>query len=140
MLIDPHTFRRLCRAHALLTASDAPPRAVRDVARQVGISPFHFIRLFAALFGATPHQLRKQVRLERAQALLACGQPVTQVCMELGLSSLGSFSSAFKDQVGESPVLYQRRARALVQVPDALVRPLEVPGCLSLLAHLPAWQ
>jgi len=139
MLIAPQTFRRLCRAHALLSAGDAPPRAVRDVARQVGISPFHFIRLFAALFGATPHQLRKRVRLERAQELLACGRPVTRVCMELGLSSVGSFSSAFKDQVGESPLLYQRRTRTLVQVPDGLVRPAQACGCLSLMAHLPSW-
>jgi AraC-like DNA-binding protein len=146
MVIDPHTFRRLCRAHALLTAvgadgraqpADAPARTVRDVARQVGISPFHFIRLFAALFGATPHQLRKRIRIERAQQLLAGGQQVTEVCMELGLSSIGSFSSAFKAQVGESPLLYQQRARALVQVPAALARPPEAPGCLSLMAWLP---
>ena len=140
MLIDPHTFRRLCRAHALVSAADAPPQAVRDVARQAGISPFHFIRLFAALFGETPHQLRKRIRLERAQELLVRGQPVTQVCMELGLSSIGSFSSAFKEHVGESPLLYQRRTRAFVQVPAGLTRPPATPGCLSLMAFLPGWS
>ena len=140
MLIDPQTFRSLCRAHALLTAPDAPPRAVRDVARQVGISPFHFIRLFTALFGTTPHQLRKRIRLERAQELLARGQPVTQVCMELGLSSMGSFSSAFKEHFGESPLLFQRRTRAFVQVPAELTRPPATRGCLSLMAFLPGWS
>lgn len=128
MLIDPRTFRRLCRARRLLTSEEGQALSVRDVARQVGISRFHFIRLFAALFGATPHQLRKRARFARAQRLLARGQSVTEVCMELGLNSPGSFSSAFKQHVGESPAFYQRRARAHVQAE---------PGCLGLMAFLP---
>ncbi|HEY7189115.1 MAG TPA: helix-turn-helix domain-containing protein [Vicinamibacterales bacterium] len=61
---------------------------------------------------------------------------VTDVCMELGFSSLGSFSAMFTARVGETPSAYRRRVRAIVQVPDLLLSPV-VPGCLSLMAHLP---
>lgn len=133
MLIDPQTYRRLCRARALLAADDAPARSVQQIAREVRISPFHFIRLFAAVFGVTPHQLRKRVQLERAQRLLAEGWAVTAVCLELGFSSLGSFSSAFKARLGETPARYRERALAARGTAQ-----LDPPGCLSLLARLPA--
>ena len=68
MLIDRPSLRRLCRARELLAVDDAP---VAAVARAVGISPFHFIRQFDAVFGETPHQHRTRVRLERAKQLLA---------------------------------------------------------------------
>jgi AraC-like DNA-binding protein len=137
MRIDPETHRRLCRAHALLAAADAPPRGVRQVAREVGISSFHFIRLFAAVFGVTPHQLRRRARLARARQLLADGQAVTAVCLEVGFSSLGSFSSAFKARMGESPARYRQRALATRGTADLAP---DAPGCLSLLAMLPAWS
>ncbi len=133
MLIDPLTHRRLCRARALLATGDGPPRSVRQIAREVGISPFHFIRLFAAVFGITPHQLRKRERLARARQLLAEGRAVTDVCLDLGFSSLGSFSSAFKARLGESPASYRQRALTARGAAE-----LDPPGCLSLLARLPA--
>lgn len=133
MLIDPLIHRRLCRARALLAAADGPPRSVRQIAHEVGISRFHFIRLFAAVFGITPHQLRKRERLARAKQLLAEGRAVTDVCLDLGFSSLGSFSSAFKARLGESPAAYRQRALVARGTEE-----LNSPGCLSLLARLPA--
>ena len=102
------------------------------------MSPFHFIRRFEALFGVTPHQFRIQSRLDEAKLLLAKGQhSVTEVCMEVGFSSLGSFSDLFTRRTGTAPSVYQRRARVVVQVPGIL--PAELfPGCLSLMARLPA--
>jgi AraC-like DNA-binding protein len=137
MLIEGRTFRRLCRAREQLREIGGEPISVREVARGAGISPFHFIRQFEAVFGATPHRYRTEVRMERARELLARGQSVTEICLELGFSSLGSFSSAFARRVGESPSAYQRRLRVLVQVPDA-IGPGSAPGCLSLLGWLPA--
>jgi len=135
MLLDGEAFRRLCRARAQLSASDAP---VREIARRAGISPFHFIRRFEQVFGVTPHQLRIRARLERAQHLLARGEhSVTEVCFELGFESLGSFSALFHRRIGEPPSRYQRRMRVLVSVPGELPA-LAFPGCLSLMAHLPA--
>jgi hypothetical protein len=76
--------------------------------------------------------------MEFAKQLLATGQfSVTETCMEVGMSSLGSFSSLFLRSVGESPSAFQNRARALTLVPaPAQPSPL-FPGCLSLLATLP---
>jgi AraC-like DNA-binding protein len=115
------------------------PVSIEEVAREVGISPFHFIRQFEAVFGLTPHQFRIQSRLDRARRLLAMGHhSVTDVCMEVGFSSLGSFSDLFTRRVGATPSAYQRRLRAMVQVPGMLPPDL-IPGCLSLMTCLPAW-
>jgi AraC-like DNA-binding protein len=104
----------------------------------VQVSPYHFIRQFEAVFGVTPHQFRIQERLEAARHLLALGRhSVTDVCMEVGFSSLGSFSTLFTRRVGEAPSAYRRRVRVFVQVPGALPAIL-TPGCFSLMGQLPA--
>lgn len=135
MLLRPETFGRLCLARDLLHEVHEDGLTVRDVAREVGLSPFHFIRLFQAVFGLTPHQYRIGLRLDRARALLARGElSVTEVCMHVGFSSLGSFSASFARRVGESPSAYRRRA--LVRVPELPAR-RRVPGCLGLMTLLP---
>jgi AraC-like DNA-binding protein len=131
VLLAHDTFRRLCLARELLAGDE--PLAIKDVARHAGISPFHFIRQYEALFGETPHQFRIRTRLDRAKVLLARGNhSVTGVCMEVGFSSLGSFSDLFTRRVGEPPSVYQRRARIIVPVGE-LPPPL-FPGCLNLMA------
>ncbi len=81
-----------------------PTPSIADLAREVRISPFHFMRQFEALFGVTPHQFRIHARLDAAKQLLAMGQhSVTDVCLEVGFSSLGSFSALFTRRVGETP-------------------------------------
>ncbi len=138
MLLRHEGFRRLCCARDLLTEVHERPLSIEGVAREVQISPFHFIRQFEAVFGATPHQFRIQSRLDLAKHLLAMNQhSVTEVCLEVGFSSLGSFSELFARRVGESPSSYRRRMRVMVPVPGSLPREL-VPGCLSLMRHLPA--
>jgi AraC-like DNA-binding protein len=134
--LDDDTRRRLSLARDILEC-EKTPAPIATVARRAGVSPYHFIRLFEATFGTTPHRYRTRVRLERARRLLAGGVPVTDVCMEVGFSSLGSFSTLFARRVGEAPSRYQRRVRASVQVPADLVR-LFSPGCLSLMGVLPA--
>jgi AraC-like DNA-binding protein len=131
MLVARAAFLRLCRARDALTAAadDGPGPTVRAVARGVRISPFHFIRQFEALFGSTPHQFRIRARLEAAKRLLAAGRSsVTEVCMQVGFSSLGTFSDLFSRRVGETPSGYQRRLRAA---------PPAFPGCLGLMGGLP---
>jgi len=124
-------------ARDLLAQSTDAPLPVAAIARAVGISPFHFIRQFEAVFGATPHQFRIARRIDRAAYLLALdAQSVTDVCMEVGFSSLGSFSALFARRVGLPPSRYRARARRLVQVP-ALSRFDPRAGCLSLMAFLP---
>jgi AraC-like DNA-binding protein len=134
MQLSRASLRSLTRARELVETADL---SIRDIAAHVGISPFHFIRRFEAVFGVTPHQLRIRTRLERAKQLLALDRAVTDVCMEVGFSSLGTFSTTFSRRVGASPSAFQRRVRALVQVPGTL--PIAVfPGCYSLMSQLPA--
>ena len=124
---------RLSRARDLLRdVSDRPP-SIRDVARDAGMSPYHFIRQFEALFGTTPHQYRIDARIEHAKRLLVLSDhSVTDVCLELGCSSLGSFSELFSRRVGLAPSVYRRQVRPLVTVPGALPVHL-TPGCLTLM-------
>jgi AraC-like DNA-binding protein len=137
MLLKHEGFRRLCLARDLLRELRDPAPSIADLAREVRISPFHFIRQFEAVFGVTPHQFRIQARLDAAKHLLAMGHhSVTDVCLEVGFSSLGSFSALFTRRVGEAPSAYRRRVRAMVQVPDTLPADL-MPGCLSLMGRLP---
>ncbi len=105
MLVDPATFRRLVRARELL-ADDT--LSVRDIATRVRLSPFHFIRVFGALFGDTPHQFRTRVRVDRAKSLLARGTSVTDACLDVGFASVGSFSALFTRWVGTPPSSYRR--------------------------------
>lgn len=124
---DRATLQRLSRARDLLADDDAP---ISHVARRTGISPFHFIRQFHAVFGETPHQFRTRARLDRAKQLLRAGASVTETCMEVGFSSLGSFSGLFTRRIGVAPSAYRR----VVQVQaDWRYR-----GCLSLMFGLPA--
>lgn len=137
MWLEPDVFRRLCRARDALAGVTERTRSVEAVAREAGISPYHFIRRFESVFGATPHQYRIEARLDRARRLLAKGElSVTEVCMEVGFSSLGSFSVLFTRRVGETPSGFRRRARSMVRVPGGLPREL-FPGCLSLMGRLP---
>lgn len=111
-LLHDDTFRRLCRARDLLTAEYQSPISLQEAAREACLSPFHFHRLFRATFGETPHDFLTAMRMERARRLLASGEmTVTEVCFEIGYSSLGSFSSKFQSLVGRAPSEYQREAR-----------------------------
>lgn len=128
----------MCRARDLLLEDREHPLSIRDLASEVGVSPFHLIRQFDAVFGVTPHQFRLASRLDLAKHLLATGQhSVTEVCMEVGFSSLGSFSVLFTARVGETPSAYRRRMRPMIRVPGRVPRDL-IPGCLTLLGLLPA--
>src|SRR5688572_16644855 len=126
-------FTRLCRARDMLREVDDDPLAIDEVAREAAMSRFHFIRQFNALFGDTPHQFRIRARLDRARHLLALSNhSVTDVCMEVGFSSLGSFSELFARRVGVRPSEYRRHARRMVAVPGGVRQEL-FPGCLTLM-------
>jgi AraC-like DNA-binding protein len=137
MLIERATFRALCRARDILSDEEGCHLSIPGIGQKIGISPFHFIRLFEATFGTTPHQFRIGSRLARAKELLAVDQrSVTEVCMEVGFSSLGSFSLLFTKRIGTTPSSYRRRHRAMIQVPAALM-PEHLTSCLGLMGSLP---
>src|SRR6476660_8860627 len=133
-MLTRSTFRRLCSAREMLRETADHAVSIREVARAASMSPFHFIRQFEAVFGATPHQFRIQTRLDRAKQLLALSDySVTDVCLEVGFSSLGSFSDLFARRVGAPPSAYRRRMCSIMPVPGQL--PAEsTPACLTLMA------
>lgn len=136
MTIDSDLFRRLCRARDRLHDDSANPPRLRELARFAGVSPFHLLRVFRACFGETPHEYVSRLRIERSKQLLRAGHAVTEVCLEVGFTGLGSFSSRFKTEVGVSPSEYARSMRAWSQCPDALASVL-IPFCF-LEAYAPA--
>jgi AraC-like DNA-binding protein len=100
----------LRRARDLADRDYAEPLHLDRLAREAGLSKYHFLRLFKSAYGLTPAEYVSQRRIERAQDLLrATNLTVTEVCTMVGFSSLGSFSTRFRALVGESPSDFQGR-------------------------------
>jgi AraC-like DNA-binding protein len=122
--MDPAELAHLRRARDLLDRDFARPLDVPTIAREALMSPSHFSRQFREAYGETPYGYLLTRRVERAMALLRDGdRSVTQVCCEVGFTSLGSFSSTFTRLVGEPPSAYRARDHArLAPVPPCVAR------------------
>jgi AraC-like DNA-binding protein len=118
------TLTHLRRARDLMDRDYAAPLDVPTLARAALMSPAHFSRQFRAAYGETPYGYLMTRRIERAKALLRRGDmTVTEVCLAVGCTSLGSFSSRFTELVGESPSAYRARDhRATAAVPSCVVK------------------
>jgi transcriptional regulator GlxA family with amidase domain len=102
--------RRMLRARDAMDRTYAEPLDVPALARIAHVSQAHFIRTFRATFGETPHRYLQRRRVERAMFLLrTTDRSVTEICLEVGFTSLGTFSRTFRDIVGEPPSDYRRR-------------------------------
>lgn len=102
---------RLRRARDVMNRDYAEPLDVPALARVALMSPGHFSRSFREAYGQTPYSYLMTRRIERAKALLRRGDlTVTEVCLAVGCTSLGSFSSRFAELVGESPSAYRARS------------------------------
>ena len=102
--------RRMLRARDAMDRRYAEPLDVPTLAAIAHVSEAHFIRTFRATFGETPHRYLQRRRVERAMELLRCtDRTVTDICMSVGFSSLGTFSRVFSEVVGESPTAHRRR-------------------------------
>ena len=116
--------RHLLRARDLADARYAEQIGVSDMAAAAGLSRAHFSRAFSRAFGEPPHSYLLTRRLERAAALLRdTDRQVVDVCLSVGLRSLGSFTTSFTRMFGVSPTAYRARH------PPAADRAL-VPGCI----------
>ena len=110
----------------------AQPLDVPAVARVAHVSPAHFSRQFRATFGETPHRYLQRRRVERAMELLReTPRPVTEICLDVGFSSLGTFSRTFRAVVGESPSAYRSRFAGEGAI-------LRVPACWAMTWLRPA--
>ncbi|RAJ55414.1 AraC-like DNA-binding protein [Streptomyces sp. Amel2xB2] len=123
----------MARLRAMRLAKDAMDRDWADpgldldaVAAYAGYSRYHFVRAFKATYGESPGQYLARRRIERAEELLrSAGLSVTEICMAVGFTSLGTFSARFKKQTGTSPSDYRRRH---VRRAAAMI-----PGCYAML-------
>ncbi|AFU05659.1 helix-turn-helix transcriptional regulator [Nocardia brasiliensis] len=118
----------LRRARDLADRRYADPLDLDELAAAAGVSKYHFLRAFAAVYGLTPAAYLTERRIERAQDLLrSTNLTVTEVCMLVGYSSLGSFSSKFRKLVGVTPSEYQAKFA------DGAPR---IPGCFVFMHGL----
>ncbi|MFF0091095.1 helix-turn-helix transcriptional regulator [Streptomyces canus] len=115
---------RLRQARDRMDREYTEPLDVPALARTALMSPGHFQRSFRAEFGETPYGYLMTRRIERAKALLRRGDlSVTEVCMAVGCTSLGSFSSRFTELVGETPSAYRARSHEeIAGIPPCVVR------------------
>jgi AraC-like DNA-binding protein len=123
-------LKHLRRARDLMDREYAQPLDVPAMARAAFMSPAHFSRQFRAAYGETPYSYLMTRRIERAKLLLRIGDlSVTDVCMAVGCTSLGSFSSRFTELVGESPSAYRARDHAeLAPIPGCWARVVTRPS------------
>jgi AraC-like DNA-binding protein len=119
--------RRLLRARDAMDRAYAQPLDVGAVAAVAHISPAHFSRCFRDVFGETPHRYLQRRRIERSMFLLReTDRSVTDICMDVGFTSLGTFSRTFRRIVGETPSGYR-----------AGHGPIVMPGCVQMAATRP---
>ncbi len=111
----------LRRARDLIDRDYARPLDVPTMAARALMSPAHFSRQFRAAYGETPYSYLMTRRIERAMALLRSGATVTDACMTVGCSSLGSFSTRFTELVGMTPSAYRVAEHGAVQAMPACV-------------------
>ncbi|WP_460468888.1 helix-turn-helix transcriptional regulator [Calidifontibacter terrae] len=107
----------------------AQPLDVPALAADALMSVGHFQRVFKQAYGETPYAYLMTRRVERAQALLRSGDlSVTDVCLAVGCTSLGSFSAKFTDLVGETPTAYRARShQEWSGVPGCVVKQVNRP-------------
>jgi len=118
----------LRRARDLIDREYAQPLDVPAMARTALMSPAHFSRKFRATYGETPYAYLMTRRIERAKALLRQGKSVTDSCVAVGCTSLGSFSSRFAEMVGVTPTQYRARDHRNLEA---------VPSCVTMFATRP---
>jgi AraC-like DNA-binding protein len=104
--------RRAVEAAMWLEANSHREIELEDAARQAGVSPFHFLRLFSGVLGVTPHQYLLRSRLRRAARLLADeDKPVTDVAFDVGFNDLSNFVRTFHRAAGVSPLKFRQASR-----------------------------
>lgn len=128
---EPDVYERLCRARDFIDVCYDLPLNLDQISSQACFSRYHFLRLFREAFDKTPHQYLVERRIERAKQLLSSDElRVTDICLEVGFQSLGSFSSLFHKTVGHPPNTYREKVRET----ESAKR--QVPGCFLFMFKL----
>ena len=126
----------MLRARDAMDRDYAKQLDVPTLARIAYVSEAHFIRTFRATFGETPHRYLQRRRVERAMFLLReTERSVSEICLDVGFTSLGTFGRTFREVVGESPTTYRKQAADLRAVPACFAKAWTRPSSFGE-AHL----
>jgi len=127
----PEVLERLNRARKFIDLCYDLPLDLNEISSHACFSRYHFLRLFRQAFNKTPHQYLIERRIERAKELLRADDlRVTDVCLEVGFQSLGSFSSLFHKSVGHPPVTFREKSR------ETQAAKRQIPGCFLVMYEL----
>jgi AraC-like DNA-binding protein len=125
-----YLYRRVVQAKLFIDEHYHRPINLDAIADEAYFSKYHFIRLFKATYGSTPHQYLMAVRINNAQLLLKTGMPVTEVCYAIGFDSISSFSALFKRITKHSPAAWQQTE--LKRAAEMKTAPLNfIPNCFA---------
>lgn len=125
-----YLYRRIVQAKLFIDKNCSHKIDLNNISDEAYFSKFHFIRLFKSVYGKTPHQYLKYVRIEKAKELLKKNLSVTEVCFSVGFDSISSFSGLFSKIVGSSPSVFvlhhQETQKKAARTPLAFI-----PGCYA---------
>jgi AraC-like DNA-binding protein len=105
--LPEHYYSYLRQSKVFMEKYHGDKIQLKEIAAAAFMSRFHYIRTFRLVYGKTPRQYLRDLRMEKAKALLKKGHSVSQVCLEVGYESLSTFSKIFKRGTGYSPKAYQ---------------------------------
>jgi AraC-like DNA-binding protein len=106
--LPEHQYAFIRQSKAFMDKYHADKIELHNIAAAACMSRFHYIRIFGQVYGRTPRQYLRDLRIGKAKELLKKGHSVTQVCMDVGYESLPTFSKVFKQGTGYSPKAYQQ--------------------------------
>jgi AraC-like DNA-binding protein len=126
-----HHHEQAHLARRLLDRAYTTPITIEQLSDEVALSPYYLIRLFRRIYKQTPHQYLIQLRIARAKELLINSDlSITEICVDVGFESLGSFSTLFSKIVGVSPSTYRRSTQTIR-------KSVYIPLCACLLHGIP---
>lgn len=126
-----YLYRRVVQARLYIERHYADETGLELISGKAAFSKFHFIRLFKKIYGLTPHQYLRRVRIEKAKLLLLKNIPVNEVCPAVGFESVSSFILLFRQLTGQTPAAWQRQQ--LQNELNMKQQPLTyIPGCFAL--------
>ena len=105
--LGQHHYAYIRQSKAFMEKYHGDKIGLDEMAAAACMSRFHYIRIFVQVYGRTPRQYLRDLRIEKAKELLKKGHSITQVCMDVGYESLPTFSNLFKRGTGYSPKAYQ---------------------------------
>src|SRR5258706_6952612 len=130
-------LKQLGLARSFLDRHYKMPVTIEQLSHEAALSPYHFIRLFRRVYKQTPHQYLIQRRIEAAKQLLhSTDLSITEICIEIGFESLGSFSTLFRKATGLSPTSYREKLATRYEVGRSEEHTSELQSLTNLVCRL----